>query len=435
MTGRSLQTMTSRKPELPPELAEWVATSGGTIFCAALRKRIENGGKLDRPLPLQLTDRQCSDLIELFGTRAVGPKGVHLREANNAIVASRFGLALRGLLIAESGPLITRRGRARYERMVKSAAVRQERSDLLASIEGVDELVDEYALLKAVTQSHSWQVPAGSRTDANSWPTYRSALRASAEWFQGRARGWKFGERELAVLALGGSKRWTEPAKRSFCLLIGEPFTEAVHTTDTAVYVIGPIRWIREHLIADATDAAPFIGLPGRASATEGHLYVPAAGVLLIENQETFESVARTSVPETWLCIWAGGYGSDALVALLKALPPIPIAAWGDLDPPGIEIIQNLIDRARREIRPVGMDASDYTHGPYLEEPHDARAQWRAQAQQQALTARPYFVPLARAIAANHGHRCEQEGLHERVLPDLKARLDLLRPPVPPSSV
>ena len=73
------------------------------------------------------------------------------------------------------------------------------------------------------------------------------------------------------------------------------------------------------------------------------------------------------------------------------------------------------------------MDASDYDHGPYLEEPQDARAQWRAQAQHQALTARPDFVPLARAIAANYGHRCEQEGLHERGLPDLKARLYLLR--------
>lgn len=422
--------MTHQKPELPPELAEWATTSGGAHFCAALRKRIANGGKMDRLLPLQLTDRQRSDLIELFGTRAVGLKGVHLREANDSLMTSRFGFTLRGLLIAESGPLITRRGRARYERIVKSAAVRQARSDLLAWLEAVDELADEYSLLKAVTRSDSWQVPIGSRTETNSWLTYRSALRASAEWFGGRTRGWKFGERELAVRALGGSKRWTEPAKRSFCLLIGEPFPEAVHTTDTAVSVIGPIRWIRDHLIADASDAAPFIGLPGRASATEGRLDVPAAGVLLIENQETFEAITRTYVPETWLCIWAGGYGSDALVTLLKALPPIPIAAWGDLDPPGIEIIQNLIDRTGRGIRPVGMDASDYDHGPYLEEPQHARAQWRAQAEQQALTARPDFVSLARAIVANDGRRCEQEGLHERVLPDLKRRLELVTTPV-----
>jgi hypothetical protein len=417
--------MPIRRPKLPPELATWVTTPGGALFCGALRRRIENGGKLDRVLALDMTARQRSDLIALFGQHPVGPGRIHLGAADKAIRASRFSISLRGLLIAESGPLITRRGRARYERLVKAAAVQSEHHDLLTFIHGVDELADEHALLAAVVDTGTWRVPDGTRTGTSSWPTYRAALRAAAEWYRGRKRHWKFGERELAALVLGGSKRWTDPARTSFCLLIGKPFTEAVYTTDTAVTLIGPLRWFRENLVADAGEAAPFLGLPGRAAASE-RLEVPAAGILLIENKETFEAVGRTGISKTWLCVWMSGFGSDALVDLLCVLPPVPVAAWGDLDPPGIEIIQNLSERSGRRILPVGMDASDYAKGPYLDEPAEDRLKWKTNAEELTATSLPSLVPLAEAIAANAGRRCEQEGLHEHIIPVLETRLRLL---------
>ncbi len=418
--------MPIRKPELSPELARWTATPGGVHFCAALRRRIANGGGVDRPLSIALTDGQRSDLIKLFGIDAVGPRSVHLGRAQKALLSSRFGLTLRALLIAEGGPLITKRGRARYAQIMKSAAIADERQTLLDAVAGVSDLADEHLLLATFARTDCWLVPSGSRADTTSWSTYRSGLRAAAEWYRGRDRGWRFGERELAALALGGSKRWTEAAKLVFCQLIGLSFAEAVYTTDTEVLVVGPLRWVREHLVADAGDAAPFIGLPGKAASHNGHLDIPATGVLLVENKETFEAVGRTRLPDTWLCVWAKGFGSDALVQLLRVLPPLTVAAWGDLDPPGIEIIENLATRSGRAIYPVGMDAADYAHGPYLEESSLARAQWRAKAEELVGTVQPHFVPLARAIAANHGMRCEQEGLHERIIPDLAARLALL---------
>jgi hypothetical protein len=415
--------MPIRKPELPPELAVWAKTPGGEYFCASLRQRIANGGGVDRPLSLTLTDGQRSDLIRLFGIDAVGPRTVHLGRAQKALLSSRFALTLRGLLIAEGGPLITTRGRARHNRIMKSAAIARERLDLLLDIAGVPDLADEHQLLTAFAPTDRWLTPPGSRTGAAAWSVHRSSLRAAAEWYRGRDRGWRFGERELAALALGGSKCWTDPVRIAFCRLIGLPFAEAVHTTDTEVLVVGPLRWIREHLVADAGLAAPFIGLPGKATGREGLLDVPAIGILLVENKETFETVGRTRIPETWLCVWHKGFGSDALVELLRALPPITVAAWGDLDPPGIEIIENLAARSGRAIHPVGMEVADYAHGTYLEEPSSARAQWRVKAEELAATVQPKFVPLARAIAANDGWRCEQECLHERIIPDLPEQL------------
>ncbi|MFC4333152.1 hypothetical protein ACFPC0_36405 [Streptomyces andamanensis] len=53
--------------------------------------------------------------------------------------------------------------------------------------------------------------------------------------------------------------------------------------------------------------------------------------MLLIENQETFQALSRTSVPEEWLCIWMEGYASEALVMLLTYMlgeEDDALAAW-----------------------------------------------------------------------------------------------------------
>ncbi|MFD9551735.1 Wadjet anti-phage system protein JetD domain-containing protein [Nocardia salmonicida] len=290
-------------------------------------------------------------------------------------------------------------------------------------IAGMPSLADELALLNDHDDNLNWLPPANSATATRSWSTYSAALHAAAEWFAARDRRWKFSERELAVRALGGSKKWSQPSKDAFTRVVGLPFDEAVYTADTGIRMLGPLSWKLSTLVADASVARPFVALPGKAASVEGTLEITAVGILLIENQETFQALTRTPVHEAWLCIWMEGYASDALGQFLRQMPDIPIVAWGDLDPPGIEIIINLAEKSDRDIQPIAMDAELYERGYMLEEDLDARLKWQTRARALATTAPAAFRGLAEAIAGNLGHRCEQEGLHELVMPTLADRL------------
>lgn len=414
--------MTTR-PDLPPALIEWAATRGGVAFCAAVRRRIANGGQLDRPMRLSMSPRERADIIELFGT-SVSSQSVHLGRANTALLNSTYAINLRQLLIGIDGPIRTNRGQARYRTMVKKQRIRQARTELHARIHHIPELTRELALLKALTDETSTLAPEQSAAGTRVWSTYSAALKASAEWFAGQQRGWKFSERELSVRALGSSKRWTTPAKTAFSNVVGLPFDQAVYTTDTGIRMLGPASWYLNSLVADASAATSFVEIPGKAAATTGTLDTrDARGVLLVENQETFQALSRTTVPKDWLCIWMEGYASGALAQFLTRIPDIPLAAWGDLDPPGIDIIVNLSSKSNRTIQPVAMDPVLYAAGYLLDEGSEDLENWRTQAERLATTAPAHFRPLARAIADNQGYRCEQEGLHERVLPTLHTRL------------
>ncbi|MFG3016163.1 Wadjet anti-phage system protein JetD domain-containing protein [Streptomyces cinerochromogenes] len=413
----------TRRGELPPGLARWASTPGGEAFCAALRRRIANGDGLDRKMKLPLTSRERADLVDLFGTKSLSGPYVHLDRMNQVLLDGAYALPLRQLLIGVDGPLLTKRGQARYRRIVKKHRIHQARTTLAERITEVPELEKELALLTALTDPSSWLPPENSTAATRTWATYNAALSAAAEWFQGQARQWKFAERELAVRALGGSKKWTQPAKNAFSNVIGLPFDQAVYTADTGIRMLGPANWRLDSLVADAAAARPFVDVPGKAAATLGTLDVPAVGVLLIENQETFQALSRTSVPEQWLCIWMEGYASEALVMFLTRLPDIPVTAWGDLDPPGIDIIAKLSAKSGRTITPIGMTPELYAAGYMLEEEDEALTAWREQAETLAVTAPAEFRPLARAIADNNGYRCEQEGLHELVLPHLHDHL------------
>lgn len=417
----------TRRIELPEVLAQWALTPGGAAFCAAARRRIANGGGLDRKMELPMTAQQRADLVSLFGGKSLSGPYIHLDRADEALRTGAFALPLRQMLIGVGGPLVTNRGRARYRRIVKKADIQRARTTLTRCITGVPELAAELALLTSLADPASWLAPEESATGTRKWPTYAAALTAAVEWFRGRARRWKFAERELAVRALGGSKKWTQPTKNAFSNVIGLPFDQAVYTSDTGIRMLGPANWRLDSLVADASVARPFVDIPGKAAATQGKLEVPADGVLLIENQETFQALNRTSVPERWLCIWMEGYVSEALALFLSQLPEIPLAAWGDLDPPGIDIIINLSTKSGRSITPVGMSPELYESGYMLEEESEALDGWRERAEKQAVSAPKAFRALARAIADNNGYRCEQEGLHELVLPQLHQQLEQIR--------
>ena len=376
-----------------------------------------------------MTARQRGDLIDLFGTHAVSRDRVDLLAADSALQHSRYAIRLRMLLIAEGGPLVTNRGRKRYAAILKRHRVLAERADALATLEASPELAAERVLLAALRPDDVRRLPpAGSRTGTRHWDTYDSTLRAAAAWYGAAARGWKFSERELAAVALGGSRSWTDASKLAFATLIGVPFDRAVYTTDTGLRMTGPASWHRQgRLVADLAQAEPFIELPGRSAADDGHLDIQAAGVLMIENQETFEAVStRTTVPAAWLCFWTGGFASNALAHFLRVRVPtgVPLAAWADLDPPGVKIIRDLSEKSGRAIRPVAMDARLYDGGKKLVEEPEMLQRWLEEATELADNTPDLCADLVAAIVAADGQRCEQEGLHEAVLPTLLQRLN-----------
>lgn len=414
---------------LHPDLAQWAASPGGILFCARVRQHIANGGKLDRRLNLRMTDRERADLIDLFGD-AVSATGVQLARADTVLRGSRHTLPLRMLIIGAGGPIRTKRGQARYRIIIKRDRLMRERAETLAAIADVAELATEHKLLASLPDDNRRVPPDGSRAATPHWVTYCAALRAAAEWFRTASRDWKCSERELAALALGGTKTWTEASKAAFSNLVRLPFTEAVHTSDTGLRMTGPAEWHRQSLVADLALAEPFIELPGWAVTRDGRFDVQARGIFLVENQETFEAVAsRTSVPKTWLCIWTEGFASEALVHFLGSCVPhaLPIAAWGDLDPPGIDIILDLAEKSGRSIQPIAMDAELYRRGRKLVEEPPQLEKWLNQAKKQAGTVPSHFTGLVAAMIEHGGLRCEQEGLHEQVLPSLPGWLAELR--------
>lgn len=417
---------------LPEELAAWVDTAGGRLFCARARERLIRGGSLQRPLRFAMTARQRADLVDLFGSDSVEGDRVDLVRAEAALRASRHRMSLRMLLIAEGGPLITNRARKRYAAMVKHDQVSRERSEVLAAVSSVPELAQEYALLAALQPDDDrWLPPAGTRAATRHWLTYASAMRAAAEWYRAAVRNWKCSERELASIALGGSKEWTTASKLAFAAVIGVPFPRAVYTTDTGLRMTGPAEWHRQgRLVADLAQAEPFIELPGHTAAGQGVIDLQAAGVFLVENQETFEAVTtRTRVTTEWLCIWTGGFASHALVHfLLERVPAdLPIAAWTDLDPPGVGIIRDLSAKSRRVITPTAMDAGLYWNGRKLVEAADKLLDWQQDARKLSRSAPDLCTDLVAAIIVSGGQRCEQEGLHELVLPTLLERLQEIK--------
>ncbi|MFE6699210.1 Wadjet anti-phage system protein JetD domain-containing protein [Streptomyces sp. NPDC057718] len=419
-------TTDRRRRKLPDELNEWLRTPGGELFRREARRHIYRGGKMQRPLKMAMTARERGDLIQLFGSAALGPSRLDPAKAGQALVTSRYALTLRALLIAADGPLRTGKGRVRYDRLVKRHQAHIARQHLVAAIEHTPQLDDERALLLA-TPPGTRHVPEHSRTQTGTWSVYASALKAAAVWWQGHDRLWKFGERELATRALGSSKAWTGPSQQAFCRIIGRSFEEAVHTADNGVSIQGPGQWYLESLVADFDNDIPFVEIPGHTAAKRGSFKHAATGILLIENQETFQAVHRTTIRDTWLRIFLKGFATDALVAVLQALPELPLAIWADLDIHGIEIVTNLASRLDRPLHPVAMDPTTYAHGFYSQETPETLAQWQRSAQTLARTGLPALRPLAQAIAAAGGQRCEQEGLHEHVLPQLSTMLEAVK--------
>ncbi|MEY9857983.1 hypothetical protein ABH935_003596, partial [Catenulispora sp. GAS73] len=100
----------------------------------------------------------------------------------------------------------------------------------------------------------------------------------------------------------------------------------------------------------------------------------------------------------------------------------LPIAAWCDLDADGIKIIDVLERKLHRQLQPVGMDLELWQSTPHRTQETAQVARDKKLAASLAEEGPISLRPLATEIA-QYGGSCEQQPIHETVLPALAAQL------------
>ncbi|MCK9921294.1 DUF2220 domain-containing protein [Frankia sp. AgPm24] len=296
-------------------------------------------------------------------------------------------------------------------------ALRRELVKLMAVIPQLDA---ERALLEGVAPGSPLRVPPSSATLAGAWSVYEHAVRAAIVWLPHQAKNAdKMTANDLAGRAFLDSKAWTPEREAAFVNLIGLSFDQAVDKADTDLRLRGPLRWSLGSVAADASVAVPWISLPARGLRVAGDVECRADGVLIVENADTFEKVCKVpGLPDKWLCIWGEGYSSDGMVHLLRDLDR-PVAAWGDLDAHGIQIINVLEGKLGRAVFPLGMDVYLWQKTPHRKNQQPKSAEKDKKLAAKLARIGPVTLrPLAAEIA-KYGGSCEQQPIQEQVLPQL----------------
>jgi hypothetical protein len=297
----------------------------------------------------------------------------------------------------------------------------QARNALLAAIAGVPEIAAERDLLASVPVGDPLRPPEQSALRAAVWSSYDAALRAGAGWWEAKRRGQPMSARELAATKLGWSKAWTPAKVRAFELLIGAKFEDALETMEPEVRLRGPLSWNAGSTIVDAKLAYPWVSIPARSALRYGTLnHSATAGVLVVENLDTFEVICRhSSVTDTWLCLWGHGYVNNSLVDLVKSMNK-PTACWADLDAHGIAIVGDLQGRSKVRVTPVLMEASLHNESAFLDQDNEQTAL----AARLMLNGHSELRELAARVSAT-GKGREQETMHH-LIPQLRSLLDLV---------
>lgn len=425
-TGRKSTARSPLDPNTIDKITAWSRTLGGKWFCRALRERLWSyRGRKDLPLELakQPSDKEWDDIFDLFGSSARRKNGVFdLCQADRVLRESGLRIGLRRMLIEVDGSILTRRGQSRFDLMVKRHNVLTLRRALLTEMAGISELSTEYRLLDEVTNEYGYIVPPDSASRTTSWLTYESAIRVAVLYHRRASANMKIPEKGLPATALGGSKVWTDASKVAFQNLIGRPFDQAVEVNDQPVQLRGPLSWqVAEVTVAEALPAQPWISLPLRALLTEGAMRAQPAGLLLVENHTNFEQVCKHStVHDRWLVVWLAGFSSHQKARLVRRFPDVPVAAWCDMDPAGIEIIRDLTCKTGRSITPVGMSAGLWRGARKLDESEEKREAHRRDAAKMRTTTPTALLPLLECFIET-GECVEQEELsvYDDVLPSL----------------
>jgi hypothetical protein len=294
------------------------------------------------------------------------------------------------------------------------------RDELLGLMGQVDELQQERLLLAACAPGSPLRPPRATAARTRAWSVYENVIRAAAVWWPHRHSGKKpLTAKAVAAKAFRNSKSWTPERELAFSNLVGVSFDQAVSEADTEIRIRGPLVWELGRVAANAAVAEPWISVPAKGIHAAGVTTCTAGGILLVENSDTFEEVCK--VPEItgrWLCVWAQGYTSRGVLALLSYLEPLPIAAWCDLDADGIGIINDVSQKLKRDVVPVGMDLELWQSTPHRRQEPDQVARDKPIAARLAARGPLALRPLASEIAM-YGGSCEQEAIQDRVIPDL----------------
>ncbi|MBB5156874.1 Wadjet anti-phage system protein JetD domain-containing protein [Saccharopolyspora phatthalungensis] len=335
------------------------------------------------------------------------------------------GVDLHSTLAFLGGPLDDQRARKRQQREDRIVRDQETYDEVVRLAATVPELEREYTALVSSPPSPALRVPPGSRSGTTSWAVYELALRAAVVWWAEDRDGRRVTAKELAGKAWRNTKTaWTLPRRFAFGNLIHDSFDAAVDEADTELRMRGPLTWVAEDTVADASTSTPWIGLPALGLRTLGYSRFTARGVLLVENSDAFERVCRMpEVVDSWLCIWGGGFASEGLVRFLRPLS-VPIAAWQDLDVDGIRIIDDLSKRLGRTVSAIGMSVALWENGVKRVQDPESLSRARGLAEELAVHGPAQLRGLAARIAKT-GKGCEHETLYSQVLPtlgrDLKA--------------
>jgi hypothetical protein len=240
------------------------------------------------------------------------------------------------------------------------------RDELLGLMGQVDELQQERLLLAACAPGSPLRPPRATAARTRAWSVYENVIRAAAVWWPHRHSGKKpLTAKAVAAKAFRNSKSWTPERELAFSNLVGVSFDQAVSEADTEIRIC--------------------------------------------------------KVPEItgrWLCVWAQGYTSRGVLALLSYLEPLPIAAWCDLDADGIGIINDVSQKLKRDVVPVGMDLELWQSTPHRRQEPDQVARDKPIAARLAARG-PLALRLLASEIAMYGGSCEQEAIQDRVIPDL----------------
>ncbi len=177
------------------------------------------------------------------------------------------------------------------------------------------------------------------------WRSFAFVLRAAERVLELREHGLKAGQRELAGL-VDHTKAWTPRRKVLLVDLLREPFESLVAILDRQLGVRGPIAHSEGGLWASAI------------AEVDLSIADDASGVLLVENLETFRTLAVLA-ERGWVVVHVPGGPPPAECQLIERIaalvPHIRFCAAFDLDPAGIRIARLLQARTGIEIDVEGM--------------------------------------------------------------------------------
>lgn len=198
-----------------------------------------------------------------------------------------------------------------------------------------------------------------------------------ASWLRMKKQGCVY-ERELSAVALNDSKMLERSLETPFIRLVGATVDAAQGESDwDTLEALGIMHTTREVRLGGEVKmmlkgaelcVSPISGAIVDCGEIPGLSFHGLRAVVVIENKANYHAALRFRIPGL-LCVYGGGYGDEATLALLRSLDamsrldgdPFPIAVWSDIDLGGFGIVARYREACPR-IVPVMMDIDTLEH-------------------------------------------------------------------------